>query len=485
MQSEPHEPRVSTSILHRLLQCDRRLWLSQHQRERAASEDDHDTVMRERGRALEARVAESFTGLTGPVYEHGMRFSDAAAATREHLRAGRSVWQAALVTPDDRHSGVADFVLREPGGWVVHEAKLSHRPERRPEVQLQLTHHAAIVEAITGEPVLRTEATNGLGVRVNVDRWPAARYAQAVTRAEAVLRSTDEPTTLLAHSVCRDCPFYEHCWSRAEADGRIEVLSEVDRAGAAALHAMGIASVAALAARDAGTLTHPALRARARRMVAEAQAHHGGRAVWIEPPRLPAGRTLVWFDLEGDSGSEAESLPIYLWGLAVETPTGAEPEAFFADLEPGGDRAGWQRFLTRVTALLEAGHDPLFVHWHSYERQWVDFYLERHGAPPALQRVLAADRHFFDLHRVVEKCMRLPLRSYSVKFVAPWMGFEWRNPESGSEWSIAQFHRARATADAAERASRLAAIAEYNADDVLAMRAVWRWIEANQPPARV
>lgn len=481
MPPAPHEPRISTSILHRLLQCDRRLWLSQHQRERAASEDDHDTVMRERGRALEARVAASFHGLTGPVYAHGMPFADAAAATREHLRAGRSVWQAALVTPDDRHSGVADFVVREADGWVVHEAKLSHRPERRPEVQLQLTHHAAIVEAITGEPVLRTEATNGLGVRVAVDRWPAPRYAQAVSRAESVLRSDTEPGTLLAHSVCRDCPFYEHCWAQAEADGRIEVLSEVDRAATLALRAMGITTVAALAAQDASAFTHPALRSRARRMVAEAQAHASGRAVWMDPPRLPAGRTLVWFDLEGDSGSETESLPIYLWGLAVETDAGAEPEAHFADLEPGGDRAGWDRFLTRVAALLEAGHDPLFVHWHGYERQWVDFYLERHGAPAPLQRVLSADRHFFDLHRVVERCLRLPLRSYSIKFVAPWMGFEWRNPESGSEWSIAQFHRARATQDAAERASRLAAIAEYNADDVLAMRAVWRWIEAQQP----
>lgn len=346
---------------------------------------------------------------------------------------------------------------------------------------MQLTHHAAIVEAITGEPVVRTEATNGLGVRVAIDRWPAARYEQAVARAEAVVRSSEEPATLLAHSVCRDCPFYEHCWDKAEADGRIEVLSEVDRAGAAALLAMGVTSVAALASLDPDALTHAALRPRAQRMVAEARAHHGRHAVWLKPPQLPSGRTLVWFDLEGDSGSETESLPIYLWGLAVESESGAEPEAYFADLEPGGDLAGWTRFLARVSALLDAGHDPLFVHWHGYERQWVDYYLERHGAPAPLLRVLGSDRHFFDLHRVVERCVRLPLRSYSIKFVAPWMGFEWRDPDSGSEWSIAQFHRARSTEDAQERASRLAAIAQYNADDVLAMRAVWRWIEANQP----
>lgn len=481
MPPQAAAPRVSTSALHRLLQCERRLWLSHHHREHAAAEDEHDGVMRERGRALEARVAGTFEGLEGPVYAHGMRFAEAAEATREHLLAGRGVWQAALVSPDELRSGVADFVVREPGGWVVHEAKLSHRPERRPEVQLQLTHHAAIVEAITGEPVVRTEATNGLGARVAIERWPEERYTHAVERTRAVLASETEPTQLLAHSVCRDCPFYEHCWSMAEADGRIEVLVEVDKAGATALHAMGVHHVAELAAIDEAALTHVSLRSRARRIVAEAQARHSNQAVWLRPPQLPKGRTLVWFDLEGDSGSSEDELPIYLWGLAVETDEGAEPEAHFADLSSGGDVAGWRRFLARIEQLLDQGHDPVFVHWHSYERQWVDHYLKHHGAAPRLRSVLSADRHFFDLHRVIERCLRLPLRSYSVKFVAPWMGFRWRNPESGSEWSIAQFHRARRTEDPAERASRLAAIAEYNADDVLAMRAVWRWIEANQP----
>lgn len=476
-------PRISTSVLHRLLQCERRLWLSHHQRERAAAEDEHDGVMRDRGRALEARVAATFPALEGPVYAHGMPFTEAAAATRAHLAAGRSVWQAALLSPDDRRSGVADFVVREGEGWVVHEAKLSHRPERRPEVQLQLTHHAAIVEALTGLPVVRTEATNGLAVRVPVARWSEARYARALEQAEAVLASEREPSLLLAHSVCRDCPFYEHCWAAAEHEGRIEILSEVDRAAASALHAMGVRTVADLAALEPGALTHEALRPRARRILAEARARHTGRAEWLKPPRLPADRTLVWFDLEGDSGSGDDDLPIYLWGLAVETANGAEPEAHFADLSPGGDRAGWERFLRRIEALLAGGHDPLFVHWHAYERQWVNHYLRHHGAPPALTAVLGADRHYFDLHRVIERCVRLPLRSYSIKSVAPWMGFHWRNPDSGSEWSIAQFHHARTTEDAAERDRRLAAIAQYNADDVLAMRAVWRWIEAHGPGA--
>jgi uncharacterized protein len=474
---DAHRPRLSTSALHRLLQCERRLWLGEHRREESAGQDEHDELLRARGRELEARVAAGIPGLVGPVYRSGLAFRDAADATAEHLRAGRPVWQAALRSPDGQRTGVADFVFPAEGGWVVHEAKLSHRPERRADVQLQLSHHAALVEELTGLPVVRIEVTNGLGASRALPRWSPGQYRDTMARAERVLAGTEEPTVLLAHSVCRDCPFYHHCWDRAEREGRVEVLSEVDRHAAQALRARGITTIAQAAALDPATLHEEALRPRAQRLVAEARAHRDQRAVWLADPQLPADRTRVWFDLEGDASGTPAEIPIYLWGLAVEDEA---PEAHFADFAPGGDRVGWERFLARFAALMDAGHDLLLVHWHAYERQWVDFYLGRYGAPDALAARLRQPRLWFDLHRTVERCVRLPLRSYSIKSVAPWMGFDWRDPESGSEWSIAQFHRARTTDDPDERRERLAAIADYNADDLLAMRAVWNWMLADR-----
>jgi uncharacterized protein len=82
-----------------------------------------------------------------------------------------------------------------------------------------------------------------------------------------------------------------------------------------------------------------------------------------------------------------------------------------------------------------------------------------------------------DLHHLLERSVRLPLRSTSVKFVAPWLGFQWSNPDADAAWSTAQLHRARATDDAAERQRLLDEVARYNADDLWAMRVVWRWLE--------
>ena len=150
-----------------------------------------------------------------------------------------------------------------------------------------------------------------------------------------------------------------------------------------------------------------------------------------------------------------------------------------ADFGPDADRAAWERFVARASAILEREPRARWVHWDAYETLWLDRYHERHGSPgdflPRMKRAC------FDLKRALDRMVRLPLRSYSVKHVARWMGFSWRNPEAGSEWSLAQYHRARETSDPAERQRLLDAVTEYNADDLWAMRAVWRWLVANAP----
>src|SRR5260221_14679803 len=96
----------------------------------------------------------------------------------------------------------------------------------------------------------------------------------------------------------------------------------------------------------------------------------------------------------------------------------------------------------------------------------------------AFPRHVRAAGSLFALHRSLERSVRLPLRSTSIKFVAPWLGFEWSNPEADAAWSTAQLHRAYETADVDERARLLAQVAAYNADDLWAMRVVWRWLAA-------
>ncbi len=480
----PRGPRrISGSVLYRLQQCERRLWLDSHQPEHMAPRTAHDDVLRDRGQRLEAEVAAGFENLAGPIQRDGVKLEDAAAETLEQLCVRRrAVQQPVLMSLDGRRVSTPDFVYWDDDALVIHEAKLVLRPDRRPDIALQMAHAAAIAMERTGASIARLVVTNGNHELITITPPGPEDYAAAIARAEALVSTAPEPDLLLAHSVCEHCPFYQHCWAQAEAEGRIEIMSEVWRARTEALHAMGIRTVAQLAELRIEQLTEPVLRKAAKRILAEARAHHTGEAVWLQAPRLPLGRTPVWFDLEGDSMGEASEIPIYLWGLALESVDGAQQaETILADFEPGGDKRGWERFVARAMRIMEEHPDAVWVHWDDAEVTWIKRYLKRHGAPDRFARHMLKPGTMFDLHRAVDQALRLPLRGYSVKKVAPFVGFQWSNPQAGSQWSVERFTRARATTDPAERTAIMAELAQYNADDLWAMRAIWHWMVEHSP----
>jgi len=471
----PRAPRITAQVLAAAHGCERRLWLRQHSPALASPVSDHGHMLRERGEEHERAIAARFEGLVGPIWKRDGSFADAIAESLRQLTGSRApLWQPAFATPDGRRSAQPDFTYWDGGQLVVVEARLALRPAQRGDLALQLAHCRHVIAAATGLVPARFEVVSGSGGTVVIEPAREDEYERAVREAEAVLGSEAEPDLLLAHSTCKRCMFYAHCWDRAERERRIEILPEVLAADVPDYHALGVRTIEQLAQLDPRRLPRGPQRAAATRAVRVAGAWRDNRPEWLAPPRLPAAPA-VFFDVEGDARGEDSEVPIYLWGVGLEDGKG-EPRALsvLAGVDADGDRRGWEAFLARAAELLDAHPHARWLHWDSSEPLWVKRYTERLGAPAGLsERLLAA---CFDLKRELDRCVRLPLRSYSIKYVAPWMGFEWRNPESGSEWSLARFHRARQSADPLEREQLLAEVAEYNADDLWAMRAVWRWL---------
>ena len=473
-------PRLTARSLASASECPRRAWLNEHARAQAAPPAAHSLMLRERSSAHKRTIAERFPDRVGPLWTREGSFTEVAVECARLLSETRqTLYQPALLSPDGQCSAVPDLLYWDGDGLVVLDAKLALRPETRPDFALLLAHYRALLLARSGIEPVRYEIVNGRGETIEARPAPRQAYEAALRLARDTLALADEPDLLLAHSTCKTCAFYGHCWTRAEREGRIEILPEVQARHVPEYHALGVRTIAQLAELDEHRLPRGPVRGAAKRAIQTAAAWRDQRAVWLQAPRLPAG-PLVWFDLEGDSRGEEAATPIYLWGLALEHD-GGEPvlETLIAPFTKGGDREAWERFVARAGAILDAHPGVRWVHWDVYETLWIRRYAERCGAPEGFEaRLLAA---CFDLKRVLDRSVRLPLRSYSIKHVAPWMGFRWRNPDSSSEWSVAHFEHAGSTTDMAERARLLAELAEYNADDLWAMRAVWRWLAAHAP----
>jgi predicted RecB family nuclease len=212
----------------------------------------------------------------------------------------------------------------------------------------------------------------------------------------------------------------------------------------------------------------------------KACSHCERRPLWLAPPQLPPW-PVVWLALEGGPGGKESDRAIHLWGLAVDDGDN-EPvtEAITADFTDEGDRRAWERFVTRAGEIIERYPDARWVHYSPGEEVSVQAYAAACGTPAGLLEHL--EEAFFELlSRGVRRAVRLPFDSCSIRQVAGLAGFRWRSPWPGPAGSIGQYQEARASTDPVERTRILREIADSNAEDLLAMRAVWRWMLEQGP----
>jgi uncharacterized protein len=473
---------VTANHLRQIHRCERELYLAIHAPGERTEPTEFERGLRQAGIDHERAMRSLFPGLVGPIYRHDGPPEEAAAETLRYLRESRApLYQPAFLSADGRRLAVPDFVYWEDERLVVCDVRLRTRIGRGGDLALQMAHHRTLAEAASGVPVVRCEILNGEGAFVAIEPSDSAVYERTVREVIALLGPGAEPDTLKAHSTCQACGFYRHCWTRATAEGRIEVLPAVRNDAVRRLHEAGMRTfhdISRLAPPEVDGIKPPVLE----RIRQEARAWVDGRAVWLPGPRVPAGRPLVWFDLEGDPGNDAE-VPVYLWGAALDLGDAIDYRPVFASSEPGGDREAWERFLAIAAEWSVRHPDALWVHYSEYEKMWLTRYIGRHGDPTgAGARVSAA---LFDLHQALRASAVLPLRSYSIKEVAPWLGFQWTHAEMSSQWSTVQYRLAQASGDPEERQRRLDTIAAYNRDDLLAMKAVWTWMASARDAVRV
>jgi len=193
--------------------------------------------------------------------------------------------------------------------------------------------------------------------------------------------------------------------------------------------------------------------------------------VWRSDPGLPRSADEIFFDIEGDP----ERGLLYLFGVLVrEKKRNREIYKPFVAERPDQEA---KAFLDCIAFLEQWPEAPIY-HYHHYERSVLDRLVERHGALPA--RVDRLRNRLHDLSGMVSKSCFLPIRSYSLKAVARYLGFEWTLAKSSAVQSVVWFTSWQRTG---ERVYLDRAI-EYNADDCRATRVLKDWL-ASGPHGKV
>ncbi len=479
---------------HRPTPCDLRVWL----RYRGESERDTSIFEEVLHRLGERHERDHFTSLEECADFSGLPEAERIKNTLEAIAVRASVlYQPTFLVTHNfgatevKILGIPDFLILEGDGYIIRDAKMARRidEENHPEILLQVQLYGWLFEKTCGAPPKGLQVFSGLKEIVAVPYDGGVSALAALERLLAIKQQTDEAYEPVGWTKCSPCGFSERCWNRAEANGDVALLPDVDQSLARTLNGVGVRTRKELLSTfdvvSLSELKRPfgkgeqRVGKRAERILQFAEAMEKQEEKLLGSPAIPALQDYVMFDLEGMPPHLDELDKIYLWGMQV---FGAKPSEFMSAVSGfglNGDKEGWLCFLSNARHIFEDYGDIPFVHWAPYESSKIDLYIRRYGDVDGI--AARVKTNLFDLLTVARDSIIAPVPSFSLKVIEQYVGYKRKQAEYGGQWAIATFIEATETSDKEKRQELMGEILKYNKEDLEATWAVFQWLKAKKP----
>ena len=180
---------------------------------------------------------------------------------------------------------------------------------------------------------------------------------------------------------------------------------------------------------------------------------------------LPNVSYELFFDIEDDPTQAF----VYMHGVYERTPTSTRFIPFVADaVSPESEAKAWQEFWSYIRSLPQ---DDFVIYYYSHHEETT--YKKMAGLYPEVATAedvewLFDDSRAIDLYRVISKYTDWPLGSYSLKAIAQYLGFNWRDETPSGALSIQWYNEYLKTGDE----KILERILLYNEDDCIATQVI-------------
>ncbi|MHB8147568.1 MAG: TM0106 family RecB-like putative nuclease [Vulcanimicrobiaceae bacterium] len=186
---------------------------------------------------------------------------------------------------------------------------------------------------------------------------------------------------------------------------------------------------------------------------------------------LPRTNVELFFDIETDPMSDH----CYLHGFVVRRGESNESEQYFGFFAPTPDAAGEREAFTAAWDFIRKSMPCVIYIYSKYERTWWRCLQQKYPdvCSAAEIEALFADDVTVDLLQIVQSSTEWPTRDHSIKTLAGYLGFSWRDSHPSGAASIEWYDRYRSGEEAAKPR-----ILDYNEDDCRSMRVLLDGIRA-------
>jgi len=302
--------------------------------------------------------------------------------------------------------------------------------------------------------------------------WDA--YQDCLAQARKIVSGASKTLPAYSTGVCKNCVWYTSCLKSLEAANDLTLIPELGRSKRDAMFDR-IPSIRQLAAINPaefidghktaflgiGSATLAKMHERAKILASD-----DGKPCLTSPVSLPQMDRELFFDIEVDPWRDGFC---YLHGFVERQDGRNETERFvyfFADaLTPDEER----RAFSEAWTYIQRSQPSALYFYSKYERTIYRNLADRYPEVCTRHQVdeLFACERSIDLYNdVVKKATEWPTRDYSIKTLAQYLGFKWKDSHPSGAASIEWFYRWTESRDPEIRKR----ILEYNEDDCRATR---------------
>jgi predicted RecB family nuclease len=391
----------------------------------------------------------------------------------------------------ERLLGEPDLLRRTESGYIPGDIKSgagvegvsegsNGKPKRHYAVQLALysdilqqlglvASKDSFVWDIHGDEV-PYDLSASRGPRIKDSMW--GEYGEVLVCVEDIVDQHVKTRPGLI-SECSLCHWRSHCWREIVGADDLTLISELGRSTRERFPA-DIATVSDLASVNLSDLIAngksaiPGIREKTLRKYharAVLQKQTSPAPYFTDDVRLPESKTELFFDVETDPFRGL----CYLHGFVERTGRASDTEKYVPFFADEAVKEAERDAFAQAWAYVRAHSDAVVYYYSHYERT---IWKQLGGSYPEVATeddvtALFEQDRFVDLYTdVVKSRMIWPTYSLSLKTLAAFLGFKWRDADPSGVGSIQWFHEWVETGDAAIHQR----ILEYNEDDCRATR---------------
>ena len=340
------------------------------------------------------------------------------------------------------------------------------------EDKLQVVFDALVLSETIGNKVSHCKIIHGEDyVTSNIKTTGMMNEVNRTTVKLQQMLSNNTPPHLILNKHCIACEYKTRCRHIAIEKDDLSLLSGMSEKERKKFNGKGIFTVTHL------SYTFRPRRKSKRFSGKQENYHQGLKALAIREHKvhvvgsneLRIGGIPVYLDVEGIPDRNS----YYLIGIRVITAHAPVQYSLWADTK-AAEKNIWSSFID----ILSAIHDPIIVHYGSFETTFLKQMCNRYGGPPQESNAAKAISNPINLLSFIFARFYFPTHSNGLKDIAKYLGFTWSESDASGIRTILW----RTEWEGSQQALLKQKLITYNTEDCEALNCVADFVgRASQP----